>query len=302
MVVVYKKGSGIIYNSNNADKGSLPIDAGSYTLGIYVRENDNYTRADKWINFEISKADTEFEFTAPESLEYDGVSKEYTVVLKDQHGNILDDKYDAVYEAEDGTRGDAINEGKYTVIAHYAGDNNYNGTYKRETFEILPSSLNLVAKAVGSNLIDESGNTINNFNAFAIKFDKDLTFNYFSTNQKYIIEMEYSTDGVTYTKSSYVYNNVYNGLNDANGNKYGQFFGSYTIPANSSIHWNGTSVGTRWTDIYEAIKATKDTDNKVYVRTVFTVVQPTFTKKFILDPVVYSKGGYEVTPRGLPTL
>lgn len=302
MVVVYKKGSGIIYNSNNADKGSLPIDAGSYTLGIYVRENDNYTRADKWINFEISKADTEFEFTAPESLEYDGVSKEYTVVLKDQHGNILDDKYDAVYEEEDGTRGDAINEGKYTVIAHYAGDNNYNGTYKRETFEILPSSLNLVAKAVGSNLIDESGNTINNFNAFAIKFDKDLTFNYFSTNQKYIIEMEYSTDGVTYTKSSYVYNNVYNGLNDANGNKYGQFFGSYTIPANSSIHWNGTSVGTRWTDIYEAIKATKDTDNKVYVRTVFTVVQPTFTKKFILDPVVYSKGGYEVTPRGLPTL
>ena len=302
MVVVYKKGSGIIYNSNNADKGSLPIDAGSYTLGIYVRENDNYTRADKWINFEISKADTEFEFTAPESLEYDGVSKEYTVVLKDQHGNILDDKYDAVYEAEDGTRGDAINEGKYTVIAHYAGDNNYNGTYKRETFEILPSSLNLVAKAVGSNLIDESGNTINNFNAFAIKFDKDLTFNYFSTNQKYIIEMEYSTDGVTYTKSSYVYNNVYNGLNDANGNKYVQFFGSYTIPANSSIHWNGTSVGTRWTDIYEAIKATKDTDNKVYVRTVFTVVQPTFTKKFILDPVVYSKGGYEVTPRGLPTL
>ena len=302
MVVVYKKGSGIIYNSNNADKGSLPINAGSYTLGIYVRENDNYTRADKWINFEISKADTEFEFTAPESLEYDGVSKEYTVVLKDQHGNILDDKYDAVYEAEDGTRGDAINEGKYTVIAHYAGDNNYNGTYKRETFEILPSSLNLVAKAVGSNLIDESGNTINNFNAFAIKFDKDLTFNYFSTNQKYIIEMEYSTDGVTYTKSSYVYNNVYNGLNDANVNKYVQFFGSYTIPANSSIHWNGTSVGTRWTDIYEAIKATKDTDNKVYVRTVFTVVQPTFTKKFILDPVVYSKGGYEVTPRGLPTL
>ena len=66
MVVTYRKGSETIYNSNNADKGSLPVDAGSYTLGIFVRENDNYTRADKWVNFEITKADTKFEFTAPE--------------------------------------------------------------------------------------------------------------------------------------------------------------------------------------------------------------------------------------------
>ena len=118
-----------------------------------------------------------------------------------------------------------------------------------------------------------------------------------------MIEMEYSTDGVHYTKSSYKYDNQYQGLNDGNGNKYGNgLFNSYTIPANSSIHWNGTRVGSRWTDIYEAIKATKDTDNKVYVRTIFTVVQPSFTKSFTLDEVVYSKGGYEVTPRGLPQI
>lgn len=163
--------------------------------------------------------------------------------------------------------------------------------------------LDLTAQAVGSNLIDEVQNTINNFNAFAIKFDRDLTFKVGSDNQKYIIEMEYSTDGVNYTKSSYKYDNQYQGLNDGNGNKYGSgYSNSYTIPANSSIHWNGIKVGSRWTDIYEAIKATKDTENKVYVRAVFTVVQPSFTKSFTLDPVVYSKGGYEVTPRGLPQI
>ena len=43
----------------------------------------------------------------------------------------------------------------------------------------------------------------------------------------------------------------------------------------------------------------KDTENKVYVKTVFTVIQPTYTKVFELDPVIYSKGGTEVTPLGL---
>ena len=30
-----------------------PTEVGSYRLGIYVRPSDNYTRADKWINFTI---------------------------------------------------------------------------------------------------------------------------------------------------------------------------------------------------------------------------------------------------------
>ena len=32
---------------------SAPIEVGNYRIGIYVRENSNYTRADKWINFSI---------------------------------------------------------------------------------------------------------------------------------------------------------------------------------------------------------------------------------------------------------
>ena len=188
-----------------------------------------------------------------------------------------------------------LGEGNFEVIATDMAGNTATASFELDL-------LDLTAQAVGSNLIDEVQNTINNFNAFAIKFDRDLTFKVGSDNQKYIIEMEYSTDGVNYTKSSYKYDNQYQGLNDGNGNKYGSGYFSYTIPANSSIHWNGTSVGSRWTDIYEAIKATKDTENKVYVRAVFTVVQPSFTKSFTLDPVVYSKGGYEVTPRGLPQI
>ena len=40
-------------------------------------------------------------------------------------------------------------------------------------------------------------------------------------------------------------------------------------------------------------------DNKVYVRVVFTIIQPTYTKSFTLNEVTYSDGGYEVSPRDL---
>ena len=674
MVVIYRKGSETIYNSNNADKGSLPVDATSYTLGIYVRENDNYTRADKWINFEIIKADTEFEFIAPESFECDGSAKEYTVVLKDQHGNVIDDNYTVVYEKEDGTRGDALNIGKYTVIAHYAGNENYNGTYRRENFELIDTTkpvfedaeatmesdvtinvidynldriqvtnkttnetyevenghklteegfyrviaydkagnksdvwnltidnvapvitienaresgyynhdvvvkisdielqqtylngervgrtdtltiedegtytvyaedryghkseevtftidrtkpvfedaeatmkfdvsinvtednldkilvtdkisgetyevenghiltkegyykimaydkagnksdvwnltidnvapvitienaresgyynhdvvvkisdielqqtylngervgrtdtltiedegtytvyaedryghkseevtftidksiptitvdklengvtddgnvtvedngefevivkyngvekvittattskrfsiswlgegnyevivtdlagntktvnfelnyLNLIDQKVGANLIDEANNTINNFNSFAIKFNNDITITNYSATNGFKIEYEYSTDGKNYTKSTdTVISNYWTGaLGSSTTEKYQG--STFTIKAGEPIYYSGTKVGERWNDIYEAIKSTKDTENEVYVRVVFTVIQPTYTKSFTLDPVVYSQGGYEVTPRGL---
>lgn len=53
MVIIYKKGNEEIYNTNNKDQGNLPVNAGTYSLGVYVRENENYTRADKWLNFTI---------------------------------------------------------------------------------------------------------------------------------------------------------------------------------------------------------------------------------------------------------
>ena len=158
---------------------------------------------------------------------------------------------------------------------------------------------NLVYSKVGSNLIDENKNTINNFNSFAIKFNKDVTFKPFSSNQKYSIQMEYSIDGVNYTRSNYIVDNWGGTLVDENGEKFGGILGSYTIKANSLIRWSGTNVGKRWPDIYNAILATKNTDNKVYVRTIFTVVQPEFTKSFTLSEVTYSKGGAVVSPQGI---
>ena len=192
--------------------------------------------------------------------------------------------------------------GHYNVYYSATDQSGNTSTARRTVIVTEIPKANLVASAVGSNLIDEAGNTINNFNSFAIKFDRDLTFRPISSNQKYMIDMEYSTDGVHYTKSNYTVDNWGGTLVDQNGNKYGSTFGSYTIKANSSIHWSGSKVGNRWTDIYNAIKETKDTDNKVYVRTIFTVVQPDYTKSYTLEPVVYSQGGYEVTPRGLPSL
>lgn len=158
---------------------------------------------------------------------------------------------------------------------------------------------NLVYSKVGSNLIDENKNTINNFNSFAIKFNKDVTFKPFSSNQKYSIQMEYSIDGVNYTRSNYIVDNWGGTLVDENGEKFGGILGSYTIKANSLIRWSGTNVGKKWPDIYNAILATKNTDNKVYVRTIFTVVQPEFTKSFTLSEVTYSKGGAVVSPQGI---
>ena len=269
-------------------------DEGTYT----VYAEDRYGHKSEEVTFTIDK-------TAP-TITVDklvnGVTDDGNVTVKDANDFEVVVKYNNVEKVRTTASVSKrfniswLGEGTFEVIA-----TDMAGNTETITFEL--NLLNLTAQAVGSNLIDEANNTINNFNAFAIKFDKDLTFNVASKNQKYIIEMEYSTDGVHYTKSNYKYDNQYQGLNDGNGNKYGNgLFNSYTISANSSIHWSGTKVGARWTDIYEAIKATKDTDNKVYVRTIFTVVQPSFTKSFTLDEVVYSKGGYEVTPRGLPQI
>lgn len=196
----------------------------------------------------------------------------------------------------------------YYNIWYSAEDESGNlSTAKRTVIVEEIEKANLVASAAGSNLIDEANNTINNFNSFAIKFDRDLTFNPLSSNKKYKIEMEYSVDGITFAKSGTVIDNWQGTLvkNPKTNEKYqgGTFgYGEYTIPAGSPIYWNGIEVQKRYPEIYNAILNTKGTDNKVYVRTVFTVIQPDYTESYTLGTVTYSKGGYEVTPRGLPQI
>lgn len=162
----------------------------------------------------------------------------------------------------------------------------------------------ITESAVGSNYIDENkdGGTINNFNSFAIKFNRDLTFTYGSATEGYRIEMYYSTDnGKTYQKddNTTISNWWTEVLCDSTTSKYPNSDSTFTISANSPIYWSGTKISSKYPEIYQAILDTKDTENKVYVKTVFTVIQPTYTKVFELDPVIYSKGGTEVTPLGL---
>ena len=188
-------------------------------------------------------------------------------------------------------------DGDYEVIATDLIGNTKTVTFKQDRLVITES-------AVGANYIDENkdGGTINNFNSFAIKFNRDLTFTYGSATEGFKIEMYYSTDnGVTYQKDEKtVINNWWdNTLCNSTTTKYPNSDSTFTISANSPIYWSGQKVSSRYPEIYQAILDTKDTENKVYVKTVFTVIQPTYTKVFELDPVIYSKGGTEVTPLGL---
>ncbi len=183
-------------------------------------------------------------------------------------------------------------DGNYTITAKDIAGNVKTVEFKLDRLEIADS-------VVGSNLIDTTKNTINNFNSFAIKFNRDLTFTNYSSTNGFQIEMEYSVDGgKTYKKAGTVISNYWTGvLGNSTTTKYEG--STFTVSAGSPIYWSGTKVKERYQEIYDAILATAGTTNTVYVRTIFTVVQPTYTKSFVLDPVVYSDGGQTVSPRGL---
>ncbi len=184
-----------------------------------------------------------------------------------------------------------LSDGDYEVTATDLAGNSKTVSFKLERLE-------LTDQRVGSNLIDEANNTINNFNSFAIKFNNDIAIQNYSSTNGFRIEMEYSTDGQNYKKVGTTINNSWTSvLGYSTTSKYQG--STFTISAGSPIYFSATKVGTRWSEIYNAIKATKNTENKVYVRTVFTVIQPTYTKSFTLNTVTYSNGGNTVTPQGL---
>ena len=182
-------------------------------------------------------------------------------------------------------------DGNYTVEAIDLAGNKTTKTFKIDR-------LNLTSSKTASNYINKMENTIYNFNSFAIKFNRDITIKNYSNNQGFIIEHEYSTDGINYTKSTgTVINNYW--TNTLMKNATEKYTGDeFTIAAGDAILWSGTKVGSRWSDIYDAILATEGTENKVYVRTIFTVIQPTYTKSFTLPAVEYSQGGAVATPNG----
>ena len=207
-------------------------------------------------------------------------------------------------------------DGTYTIRfgIGWLPDGNYEvtmtdslGNTETETFKLI--RLNLTASGVGSNLINDAGTDISNFNSFAIKFNKDLTFTHYSKTEGFSIAMEYSLDGKEYVRANKELTNgsFWDTLNGENGKFTTDIFGgnyksTYTVKANSPIYWSGTKINLKWPEILKAIKDTAGTENKVYVRTVFTVIQPEYTKSFTLEEIVYSNGGKEVSHRGLPQI
>ena len=137
--------------------------------------------------FSIVKIATVIEFVEPESLIYDGSAKEFKANLKDENGNIIDIPLSVVYEAEDGTRGNAINAGKYTAIAYFAGNDDYEIACARKSFEIeratptieLVEPASLVydgnKKEFGIKVLDVLGNPLENVSMNVIY--KDATTN-----------------------------------------------------------------------------------------------------------------------------
>ena len=271
---------------------------GTYT----VWAKDNYGHESEKITFTIDKV-------APNLVVdtiVDGVSHSenpqvhatdvnpFTITVKASNGAT---RIDQAKKNENGLYSVWFGIGYMTDESYIVEATDVAGNPKTITFK-LDRSAKLADSRVGSNLITADGNSINNFNSFAIKFDKDVTFKYQSPTYGYKFVMEYSTDGgKTYKQSGTEINNYWDGV--LHMDQYNKYPDTVTIPANSKILWSGTGINKKYPEILNAIKATKDTDNKVYVRTVFTVLQPHYTKTWKLDPVVYSKGGTEVSPRGL---
>lgn len=129
----------VVYEDENGNRGSA-VDAGKYTAIVYFSGNDDYSPAYLRKEFTIAKADTSFTFVAPESLVYDGTVKKYEVILKDQYGNVLDEAISIAYKNASSEKVDAIDAGQYSISAHYAGNKNYNKTYRFESFEIVKAT------------------------------------------------------------------------------------------------------------------------------------------------------------------
>lgn len=171
--------------------------------------------------------------------------------MKDQHGNIVDDNYTVVYEAEDGARGDAINAGKYIVIAHYAGNENYNGTYKRESFEIVDTTAP-VYRALGIYGGEQYDNTwyVTNGDRVYINvhFNEELAVSpYVKVNGKDVFQYgdpveEETDDGEKY----YIYSKVYK-VNDIDGKLSFEIYGYADASGNigKTLTADDTTVGSQ---------------------------------------------------------
>ena len=146
MEIVYMKDNEIIYDTRTEDLRTLPIDAGTYRIGVHVRGNDDYVVANKWIAFEIEKAEYSIEIETPESLIYDTTAKEYEITIIGADGKIIENPSLEIIYQKDGeiiydTRTEDLrtlptNVGTYRLGIYVREDNNHVVASEWITFEI----------------------------------------------------------------------------------------------------------------------------------------------------------------------
>ncbi|MDD2628329.1 MAG: DUF5011 domain-containing protein, partial [Clostridia bacterium] len=177
----------------------------------------------------------------------------------------------------------------------------------------VKESLKIVKSGVGSNIIvGDAGTTVNNFNSFAVTFNKDIVA---KTNNDFRIGYKYRINGEGTWETHPFINNWNGSLRTVDEgfwlyNESTKRFVAGTIPANSIIRNSGTQakVGGQMVDTYTLIKDTKNSGNTINVKTILYVKDNDFgtVETFELEEVKYwydtAKNVYQATPRGLPEI
>ena len=182
MEIVYMKDNEIIYDTRTEDLRTLPIDAGTYRLGIYVREDNNHVVASKWITFEIEEATPTIQLSEPTLIA--GKFEGYQVTVIGADGKEIIDPYmnivyqkdgQTIYESKNPSAGSLPNEeGTYRLGIYVGPTENYTRADLWMNFEILPEDTITVVDGVAYNNLQDA---INNANGETIKLLDDVNTN-----------------------------------------------------------------------------------------------------------------------------
>lgn len=165
--------------------GSLPTEAGIYSLVVQTIENNQYKATKKWLIFTINKKLIEDKITPIISFDFEAGTSyalgiEPTFKIKDSNGNILDDvNYTINYTSDTtGYSSDKLptTEGNYGLTITIIESDKYNTVSKNIWFNIrneilttITSDVSTIHEGTLENLIDGNNDT---YCWFGAKFNK----------------------------------------------------------------------------------------------------------------------------------
>lgn len=155
--------------------GSLPTEAGIYSLVVQTIENNQYKATKKWLTFTINKKAAEDKTTPTISFDFEpgtsyALGIEPTFKIKDSNGNILDDvNYTINYTSDTtGYSSDKLPtiEGDYGLTVTIIENDKYNTVSKNIWFNIrneilttITSDVSTIYEGALENIIDGDENT-----------------------------------------------------------------------------------------------------------------------------------------------